>query len=65
MFSPHDLASDLYSAESPSSQGTPQASTWHETDPSLVPDLQLTNASLDLEKGDETVLLDSVKSSLV
>ena len=47
----HELTSDLYSTESPSaSQGTPHPFALQDSDPSL-PELQLTKASLDLEKG--------------
>lgn len=46
----HELTSDLYSTESPSaSQGTPHPFALQDSDPSL-PELQLTKASLDLEK---------------
>lgn len=49
LFTAHELTSDLYSTGSPS-EGTPYQFALQDADASL-PELQLTNASLDLEKG--------------
>lgn len=48
-YSPHDLATDLYSTESPS-EGTPQGYECQESDCSLLPELSLTKASMYVEE---------------